>query len=139
MRIVKCLAAMAYPLEMSGLFLGCANRIESVVPFNRFRIQNGKSVVVDPELRHRMEDFFGDAVIGGFHSHPSDFPTISRATDVTSADRRNGVLSDEEELEDGEFEVIVGVWPGKRGGWRFVPRGYWKLDGKIFRGRIEQT
>jgi len=75
-------------------------------------------------------------VIGEWHSHPDATAVLSRVTDLTRWDRRMGVKSDEEEMEDGNLEWITALVPSKTGCPRYSDRVYLKLGNRIRKVRI---
>ncbi len=128
--LLKAAAIEAYPLECFGFLLGSVQGNTATVT----RVLNSSrthkrgtnqhiSWLQQPseEVYGRLEDFFGDGLIGDYHSHPSSTPTLSPADRSATAQ------------EDYLVYLVIGIWPSRRKPfWRFKLGGYVR-EGKRLR------
>jgi proteasome lid subunit RPN8/RPN11 len=104
------------PYECCGLLIGGSRLVERAVPASNAR-RSESSYLVDPgdhfaAIRAAREA--GQAVIGGYHSHPRG-PALPSATDL-------------KESAGPDFLYVIAA-PAERGGWRL---GAFYLDGGNF-------
>lgn len=97
--------------------------IEAVYVWGNVEIRDRGTVKVADNESEGAMDFFGDMLIGDFHSHPEDYPTASK-TD------KEEMLTD---YPDGSIHVICGVWPKKRGGFTYKWKAYTTHLHRIYR------
>ena len=114
-------AVEVYPREATGILFGETRGDEFWV--------HGAVPYAEPETRTRWatsadaseakaREFFDHRVIGSFHSHPEWNTTLSKGTPG----------ADFEEMQEGDVEVIVAVWPGKRKPWCFREGAYTRIS-----------
>jgi hypothetical protein len=117
---VEFAAAEGYPFETAGAIVSIVPNLLVAMPITKYTTRTQTTSDWDTDkMDFLLEDY---DVWGWFHSHPSCYPTISRARDFARAADKEA--ADENTLEDGEYELITGVWPGKRKSWIFKHRLY---------------
>lgn len=114
---LKAAAVDSYPKECSGWligdsdFLGSKYTVLSIFPFQQAdsRSEHG----VDTETSEAMcEEFLGDWVIGGFHSHLED---TTRG------------MSHDDKISCHEIELVVSLRRGKRKKWLWHFQAYYEI------------
>lgn len=102
-------AAAGQGLEICGLLLGRAGRIDAILPAANVAAEPARHFELDPAVllrAHRAARAGGPRVVGHYHSHPSGQPVPS-ATDAACA------------APDGSLWLIVGAGAARL--WRAVP------------------
>jgi len=128
-RTIKAAALEVHPDESLGVLLGSGGKnvmlVTAAYVYQRCK-RRSTWVEVGEEEEERIEDFFGEEIIGDVHTHPDDLPSIS-------SNDRMGVIGS----GDGFVSMIVSVWPTKRfPHWCFRFRAYFNDDGKVRRAKI---
>jgi proteasome lid subunit RPN8/RPN11 len=132
-RLIKAAAAAMHPHECFGVLLGESHHgrvwVDAIHLYQnckRGKDKHGQMwVEVQDEEEERTSEYFGDDIVGDFHSHPDETPVLSEY-DKAAADH----------LGDGDVALVVAIWPGKRRPWCYRLRGYWNDDGRIRRAVV---
>ena len=149
--ILHAQAIESHPLEVTGYFVGIESNKKGVTVFDirhlmvstRYRVRTPnrldeiKGNVIGGwwDMLHEKDDKIFDRMerIGGWHTHPDGEPRLSMPSDITKWDRKNGISSDFDEIEDGKFELITAIWVGKRGKFLFKDAAFAKVGNRHFR------
>ena len=138
--IMEAAAIEVFPCETYGLLLGENGIIAQAYP-SQCVTRTETKVSFEDEPQERLIEKFGSLVIGDFHSHPNEHPTLSRPRDFRLW--RDKIASDawdlltEPHIGDGFASVILSLWPGKRKPWCFRWMVYVVVGNRIRKGRIE--
>lgn len=124
-RAIRFAAVETYPFECMGVLIGSYQgkdhwRVSLAVPYQM--AERKRWSVEAAESSRLADDFWGDSVVGEFHSHPSCLPTLSKGDPKC----------DFEEMEEGAVEIIAAIWPGRRD-WNVRLRGYARLGDRLHR------
>jgi proteasome lid subunit RPN8/RPN11 len=134
-RLIKAAAAATHPHECFGVLLGESHHgqtwVDAVHVYQmckRGKDKNGDEwVEVQGDEQEKTAEFFGDDIVGDFHSHPDEPPVFSKY------DKTKGIA---DHVGDGDVALVVAIWPGKRRPWCYRLRGYWNDDGRIRRAIV---
>ena len=144
-RLIHLQALESYPYEVGGSLIGTEEgfvyTIQYIAVTTLYKRRTKGILIADDVGAYWDVEALGLGpthlqVIGEWHSHPDATAVMSRATDLTRWDRRMGVRSDAEEMEDGNLEWISALVPSKIGCPRYSDRVYIKLGNRIRRVRI---
>lgn len=133
---MQAAAAQAYPLEANGELLGEHSGFNTkilAVHIHQPKKSTRSSNMVDDESDARVQDYLEHMNMGNFHSHPDQYPTMSRMRDRKEESDEEMMLYD---YFDGAALVISGIWPGKKLPWIFRWKAYETYLGKIRRTEI---
>lgn len=121
--LMRWSAIEVFPAETVGFMLGGgpaeSKVVSNVFPFQNITKRTKDEVIIDPKSDEHARDFFDDSLIGHYHSHPDEVPTLSK--DITDPH------TDFEEMEESDIEFIISLWLNKRGLWSFRHRAYVKI------------
>lgn len=125
LRAIRFAAIETYPHECIGGLVGHYVapdqwEVDLAVPYQVAKRK--RASVTAPGSSKLAEDFWGDQMVGEFHSHPCEVPTLSKGAP----------LCDFEEMEEGAIEIIAAIWPGKRD-WNVRFRAYARLGDRLHR------
>ena len=125
---IMAAASQSYPFETMGELLG-EDRADlamiTAVQVHRLDEATRCKTFLSTERDERVKDFLEDYIIGGFHSHPDEYPTASQLD-------KDDFL---ENYPDGVM-VICGIWPSKRAPWAFRWKAYAAKSGRVRRIKL---
>lgn len=144
-RILQAAAIEVFPRESFALLLGEWDRQDAHVSdvfIHQAVFRSVTTIILWDEPQHRMLDWFGDDVLGDWHSHPNEPPRLSRMADfknkkVKEMSDEFGMLN-EPHMGDGAVSLITSVYPvARRPWWSFRSVCYYVTKGRIRRGNIQ--
>lgn len=144
-KIIQAAAIEVFPRESFGLLLGEWKGDDAIVHdvfIHQAVFRSVSTVILKDEPQFRILDWFGDGVLGDWHSHPNESPVLSRIKDFRN--KKVQEMSDEWEmlhaphLGDGSVGIITSIYPiTRKPGWSFKTACYYVTDGKLKKGIIQ--
>jgi proteasome lid subunit RPN8/RPN11 len=129
---VVCASAIdAYPKEAIGLLLG-SGFVEASFSFQVPKVRTRWEVKTDDDSELRPYEYFGDRIIGEWHTHPEDNPT------ATQTDKDELLVSNTPYIGDGFYMLIVSIHPiTRKPHWSLRHKGYVVRGERVVREEVE--